>query len=347
MKKISILLFVFLILILSFAVNASAATQYDYTIDNIKAKALDGEEVEALPYGKFVLEATVSKSDATDDDIYLIFALYGEDKLLNVVWADAPVVKDNQLTFSATISAMQEKVFLIKAFLWDNDFKPLANKSLSVNNSSTSVAPVTGISFIEQGMYIKMEITPPADQTNIISYEAIIYNKNNPAESVHRSVTKEGMYAYYRLDRADIFAAGQEFNTVKIISNGAEGYTDAVWMDNISVVPSEKDVSITGAYNPTNGNYDITFNGINQGYLCAILTREDGSVIEELYNKINAGACRLYNLTGDWSDEDKQALENGKVTCSFTGMDVTTLLTDGGKWIVEFDRFTAPDIIVQ
>lgn len=357
-EKSWVLFFVSLALVFStltsfLGMNVSAESQYSYTIDSVKMKTLGGIEVDVIPDGGFCLEAIASINDNAEDADYLVFAIYGENGLIDVKFADDSAIQSNKLTFTAMIPELQEEVSLIKAFIWDEALKPLSSAgSLSFSNDSDStnnakVAPITGISFEKQGMYIKMTLEPPADETGIVSYEAVIYNKNNPSEAVHRSITLEGKYAYYRLDYPDIFTIGQEFNTVKVTSNGGEGYGSAVWVDDISIVPSQKDITVSNAWVVNANEIDITLAGVNQGYICAIFSRNDGTVITESYFNYGGGTIRYRTDLNEWSDADKTALENGEVSVSITGMNITNMSPTNGEWLVEFERIKAPKLQVQ
>ncbi len=210
------------------------------------------------------------------------------------------------------------------------------------------VAPVTGITFEQRGVYVKMTLVQPEDKTGIVSYEALIYNKNNPEEAVHRSIVFEEGTAHYRLDDPAIFAIGQEFNTIKVTSNGAEGYAPAVWESDISIVPVQKDITITDAWVVNDDEIDLTLADAEKGFMGYIFTRTDESVVDENTFFTYEGTTAKYRANlKDWSLEDKKALENGEISVAITGMNIVEMKETDGKWKIEFERIKAPKIGVK
>lgn len=214
--------------------------------------------------------------------------------------------------------------------------------------TGNQVAPVTGITFEQRGVYVKMTLIQPEDKTGIVSYEALIYNKNNPEEAVHRSITFEDGTAHYRLDDPAIFAYGQEFNTIKVTSNGAEGYAPAFWESDISVVPVQKDITIAEAWVVNDDEIDLNLTDVEKGYMGYIFTRNDETVVDEdSFFNYTGTTARYRAKLKDWSVEDKKALENGEISVSITGMNIVKMEDDEGKWNIEFERIKAPKIVVK
>ncbi len=210
------------------------------------------------------------------------------------------------------------------------------------------VAPVTGITFEQRGVYVKMTLIQPEDKTGIVSYEALIYNKNNPEEAVHRSITFEDGTAHYRLDDPAIFTLEQEFNTIKVTSNGAEGYAPAFWEEDISVVPIQKDITITEAWVVNDDEIDLNLSDVEKGYMGYIFIRKDETIVDEdnFFNYMGTTAKYRANLK-NWSDEDKKALENGEISVAITGMNIVEMTDADGKWKIEFERIKAPKIEIK
>ena len=210
------------------------------------------------------------------------------------------------------------------------------------------VASVTGITFEQRGVYVKMTIMQPEDKTGIVSYEALIYNKNNPDEAVHRSITCENGTAHYRLDDPAIFVIGNDYNTIRVTSNSAEGYAPAFWESEISVVPVQKDINITEAWVVNDDEIDLNLTNVEKGYMGYIFTRKDETIIDEdaFFNYNGTTAKYRANLK-DWSVEDKKALENGEVSVSVTGMNIVEMAESDGKWKIEFERIKSTKIVVK
>ena len=217
-----------------------------------------------------------------------------------------------------------------------------------VQENSTQVAQVTGITFEQRGVYVKMTLLQPEDKTGIVSYEALIYDKNNPETMVHRSITLEDGTAHYRLDDPEIFAVGQEFNAIKVTSNGAEGYAPAFWEADISVMPVQNDITITEAWVVNDDEIDLNLADVEKGYMGYIFTRKDETIVDEdtFFDYKESPAKYRANLK-DWSVEDKQALENGEISVAITGMNIIEMAETDGKWKVEFERIKAPKIVVK
>lgn len=210
------------------------------------------------------------------------------------------------------------------------------------------VAKVKGITFEQRGVYVKMTLIQPDDKTGIVSYEALIYNKDNPAEAVHRSITFEDGTAHYRLDDPLIFVIGQNLNTIKVTSNSAEGFAPAVWEQDISIVPVQKDIAITEAFVVNDDEIDLKLTGTEKGFMGYIFTRKDETIVDEdsFFNYMGSTAKYRSGLK-EWSDEDKKALENGEISVAISGMNIVEMTNTEGKWKIEFERIKAPKIPVK
>ncbi|MBQ2940933.1 MAG: S-layer homology domain-containing protein [Clostridia bacterium] len=275
----------------------------------------------------------------TRKDAALIFrnALYqkikgGEDTLVSKLFAEGVFSKE-QLESTGESSLLKAAGLIAE---------PSASESVK------TVAPVTGVTFEQRGVYVKMTLTEPEDKTGIVSYEALIFNKNNPEIAVHRSIALDNATAYYRLDNPGIFVPGNEYNAIKVIANGAEGYAPAYWESDIAITPTEKDIEITGAWVVNDDEIDLNLVGTDKGYMGFIFTRKDGTVVDEdtFFNHNGTTAKYRANLK-NWSDEDKKALENGEISVAVTGMYIEKMTDDAGSWMIIFDRIKAPKVTVK
>lgn len=233
-----------------------------------------------------------------------------------------------------------------------NDAELIKTASLSEGavapTNGNQVAPVKGITFEQRGVYVKMTLIQPEDKTGIVSYEALIYNKNNPEQAVHRSIAFENGTAHYRLDDPEIFALGYEFNTIKVTSNSAEGYAPAFWEEDISIVALQKDITISSAWVVNDDEIDLDLPGLEKGYMGYIFTRKDETVVDEDTFFEHKGATAKYRKKlKDWSYEDKKSLENGEISVAVTGMNIVEMTDADGKWKIEFERIKAPKTEVK
>lgn len=245
-----------------------------------------------------------------------------------------------------------ENVFSAEQLKNTNDAELIKASELApapeVPVNGIQVAPVTGVTFEQRGVYVKMTLIQPEDKTGIISYEALIYNKNNPDEAVHRSITFEDGTAHYRMDDPALFALEYELNTIKVTSNGAEGYAPAFWEADISVVPVQKDITITEAWVVNDDEIDLNLTDVEKGYMGYIFTRKDKTVVDEdsFFNYMGSTAKYRANLK-NWSVEDKKALENGEIFVAITGMNIIEMTDSDGILKIEFERIKSPEIGVK
>lgn len=272
-------------------------------------------------------------------DAVLIFrnALYqkikgGEQTLVNKLFTEG-VISAEQLEST-------EETSLLKA------------AGLVVDPSATDgvkqVASVAGITFEQRGVYVKMTLTEPEDKTGIAGYEALIYDKNKPEFAVHRGIALDNATAHYRLDNNGIFVLGNEYNAIKVTTNGAEGYAPAVWEADIAVVPVQKDVKINKAWVVKDDEIDLEIEGAEKGFMGFIFTRKDGSVVDEdTFFDYSGGTLKYRPNLKNWSDEDKKALENGEISVALTGMNITKIADEEGCWKIEFDRIKAAAAAVK
>lgn len=214
--------------------------------------------------------------------------------------------------------------------------------------NGNQVAPVKGITFEQRGVYVKMTLIQPEDKTGIVSYEALIYNKNNPEQAVHRNITFENGTAHYRLDDPAIFTHGYEFNTIKVTSNSAEGYAPAFWEEDISIVPVQNDITITRVWVVNDDEIDLDLSGAEKGYMGYIFTRKDETIVDEdTFFEYTGTTAKYRSNLKDWSVEDKKALENGEISVAVTGMNIVEMTDADGKWKIEFERIKAPKVEVK
>ncbi len=219
---------------------------------------------------------------------------------------------------------------------------------LPASEDVTAVAPVTGITFEQRGVYVKMTLIEPEDKTGIISYEAVIYDKNKPEFAVHRNIALDNATAHYRLDNSGIFVLGNEYNAIKVTSNGAEGYAPAFWEADISIVPVQKDITITEAWVVNDDEIDLKLDDVEKGYMGFIFTRKDETIVDEdTFFDYQGGTVKYRANLKDWSDEDKTALENGEISVAVTGMNIVEMTETDGTWKIEFERIKAPKIEVK
>ncbi len=217
----------------------------------------------------------------------------------------------------------------------------------TVSEDVKQVASVTGITFEQRGVYVKMTLIEPEDKTGIAGYEALIYDKNKPEFAVHRGIALDNATAHYRLDNPGIFVLGNEYNAIKVTANGAEGYAPAVWEADISIVPVQKDITITEAW-VVNDEIDLNIEGTENGYMGYIFTRKDGSIVDEdTFFNHNGKTAKYRAILKNWSVEDKKALENGEISVALTGMYITKIADEEGGWKIEFERIKAPAIAVK
>lgn len=353
MKKFCLFVVVIALVFSTFSLGCSADARFDYTLDSVKIKSNEGVEVDELPKEGFTIEAVASMGENAKKPKYMLFAIYGGGSLIDVRMVTESEIKDGKLVFGAKITGLTSDADLVRTFIWDGKLNPLSktgdsNFSKAPVISGNKNAAITGISFIQRGMYIMMSLEKPADMTGITGFEAIIYDKNNPEKGVHRSITLEEASAHYRLDDPEIFNDEQEYNTVKVISN-ADGCREyAVWESAISVVPSPKDVLADDVYVAENNEIDIKFTQEEKGYLHTVYTRKDGSVIKENYYDHKGGVTlRCRKAFDEWSDDDKRLLENGEVSVTVKGMNITKMEPVNGKWIVEFERIRAASFAIR
>lgn len=260
-------------------------------------------------------------------------------------------IKGGEQTLASKLFA--EGVFSAEQLESANESSLLKAAGLTVDPPASegvkTVAPVTGITFEQRGVYVKMTLIEPEDKTGIVSYEALIYDKNNPEIAVHRSIALDNATAHYRLDNSGIFVLGNEYNAVKVISNGAEGYAPAYWESDIAITPVQKDVTITEAWVVNDDEIDLTLVGAEQGYMGFIFTRKDGTVVDEdtFFNYNGTTAKYRANLKENWAVEDKKALENGEISVALTGMNIVKMNDDEGFWRIEFERIKASEVEVK
>lgn len=214
--------------------------------------------------------------------------------------------------------------------------------------AGTPVAAVTGVTFEQRGVYIKMTLLQPEDKTGIVSYEALIYNKENPEQAVHRSIAFDNGTAHYRLDDPATFALGCVFDTIKVTSNGAEGFAPAFWEADISIAATQKDAIVSEAWVVNDDEIDLNLTDVEKGYMGYIFTRKDETVIDEdsFFNYMG-GTAKYRASLKNWTDADKIALENGEISVSVTGMNITEMSEKDGKWTIAFERIKSPKITVK
>ena len=358
MRKIRILSFILLVLVFSVTtmvgISCYADAAFDYTIDSIKIKSLEGAELDKVPNSDFALEVVVSVSENPQSSQKLFFTIYGESNLLDVKFADNPVYNDGKLIFTAKVPAQKEDVRLIKAFIWGKELS-LVTEAGSMEipadeepQVSANGLSVIGISFEQRGMYIKMTLEKPTDETNVANYEAIIWSKENPEISVHRSIKADEGTAHYRLDNDDSIVSDVEYNAIKVITNGNDGPGIGEWVSDISIFAVNKEIAIAEAVQVRTDKMNIALDGIDKGFICATYTREDETVIgEEHYNQYEGKSAGFYNVYEKWSDDDKKALQNGEVYVSVTGINITKNEPVNGKWVVKFEKIKAPRVKVR
>ena len=245
-----------------------------------------------------------------------------------------------------------EEVFSAEQLKSTNEAELLTAAGISETieepKNENQVAAATGITFEQRGVYVKMTILQPEDKTGIVSYEALIYDKNNPETLVHRSITLEDGTAHYRLDDPEIFATGKEYNAIKVTSNGAEGYAPAYWEADISVAPVEKDITISEAWVVNDDEIDLNLIDVEKGYMGYVFTRKDETIVDEdTFFDYKGSPAKYRTKLKDWSADDKKALENGEISVAITGMNIIEMAETDGVWKVEFERIKAPKTVVK
>lgn len=224
------------------------------------------------------------------------------------------------------------------------DTSDVSDSSDATDSSDTSdvqkpvVSAVSGVNFTgNSGLYIYMDIIQPDDTTGISGYEAQIYNSENPNEFVHRSISKDDGRAYYKLSSTDIFASGQTFNTLNVISVADEEHTSKEWTSPISILPTNTDVSIDITL-VENNRISFTLNGVNGGFGGVAFYNNDGDEISIEYGNIPANGQYSINVSS-WNETNKALLAQGDIYIGFIGMKVNTMTQSEGIWTIAFQRY--------
>lgn len=107
-----------------------------YTLNSIKLKNINGEEISKIPEESFYVEINATKNTTEKNNNSLIIALYGNDNsLIDLKYMSGTYYQNQTVSFGTMINKYEKPIKTIKGFVWDNiqGMAPLSN-AIEINN---------------------------------------------------------------------------------------------------------------------------------------------------------------------------------------------------------------------
>jgi len=201
-------------------------------------------------------------------------------------------------------------------------------------------APKGILSMAQTGMSLKIGMDVPDSMDNIDYFKLGFYDSSDREGTLQTGITcsLDHPYFYAPMDK---FVVGTSYNKVEITAVGKDGYADATWTGDVSMVRLNPGFSATYTYD-VGGDNRLPLLSVDLEYSAPgfyhIGVYENGKLIanDEAYQSLESGKVLARSTTA----EEDAAIRNGNAEVKLRGWNIAQLYEADGIWHMQMSIYS-------